>query len=140
MKFDSKKPEKRWSAYSKVYREAPNPKDDFCAVMTCSQADKNCPYISGCSLRVSVPFEDPKDADGTPEEEATYDERCQQICREMLYLFFPSRRLTQEPPTATPFLSEESANRDVKMVRFLFRWSWSDDSRAARLRRLHKTR
>ncbi len=79
--------DKAMVCYSKVYHEAPNPKEDFCAVMTCSQADKNCPSIDGCSLRVAIPFEDPKVSDDKPEEEATYDERCQQICREMLYLF-----------------------------------------------------
>jgi arsenate reductase len=55
--------------------------------MTCTQAEKNCPIVAGSSLRVGVHFEDPKVADDTPEEAAKYDERCQQICREMLYLF-----------------------------------------------------
>lgn len=73
--------------FSKLYKDAPNPKDDFCAVMTCSQADRNCPRVEGSSLRVAVPFEDPKIADGTAEEAATYDERCRQICREMLFVF-----------------------------------------------------
>lgn len=73
--------------FSKVYYEAPNPKEDFCAVMTCSQADEACPFVRGCSLRVAVPFDDPKVADNTPEEAARYDERCQQISREMMYLF-----------------------------------------------------
>lgn len=73
--------------FSKVYKDAPNPKDSFCAVMTCSQADQNCPFVEGCSLRVAIPFEDPKVSDGTSEEVATYDARCQQICREMLYVF-----------------------------------------------------
>jgi arsenate reductase len=73
--------------YSKVYSDPPNPQKDFCAVMTCSQADKTCPQIDGCSLRVAIAFEDPKVADDKPEESATYDERCAQISREMLYLF-----------------------------------------------------
>jgi arsenate reductase (thioredoxin) len=73
--------------FSKAYSESPNPKADFCAIMTCSQADKSCPTVEGASLRVALPFEDPKVADGTPEEAATYDERCQQISREMLYVF-----------------------------------------------------
>jgi arsenate reductase len=73
--------------FSKVYKDAPNPKTDFCAVMTCSQADQNCPVVAGCSLRVAIPFEDPKISDDTPEETATYDARCQQICLEMLYVF-----------------------------------------------------
>jgi hypothetical protein len=55
--------------------------------MTCSHADKNCPSIQGASLRVSLPFEDPKVSDGTPEEAATYDQRAKQIATEMFYLF-----------------------------------------------------
>jgi len=73
--------------FSKVYNDAPNPKEDFCAVMTCTQAEKSCPNIAGSSLRAGIFFDDPKVADGTPEEAAKYDERCRQICREMLYLF-----------------------------------------------------
>lgn len=73
--------------FSKVYSDPPNPKENFCAVMTCDQADKNCPSVDGCSLRVAVPFDDPKVADNTPEEAAKYDERCRQISREMLFLF-----------------------------------------------------
>ena len=29
--------------FSKVYNQAPNPKQDFCAVMTCTSADEACP-------------------------------------------------------------------------------------------------
>jgi arsenate reductase len=73
--------------FSKVYDAEPNPKADFCAVMTCSQADKACPIVHGASLRLPVTYEDPKDADGTPAEAAKYKERCAQIAREMLYAF-----------------------------------------------------
>jgi hypothetical protein len=73
--------------FSKVYDAEPNPTSDFCAVMTCSEADKNCPAVRGAAIRISLPFEDPKVADGTPEEAATYDERCAQIAREMLFVF-----------------------------------------------------
>lgn len=72
--------------FSKKYSDDPNPKSNFCAVMTCSTADKNCPSVQGASLRVAVPFDDPKIADDTPEEASKYDERCTQISREMLYL------------------------------------------------------
>ncbi len=72
--------------FSKKYSDSPNPKVDFCAVMTCSNADKNCPTVEGSSLRVAIPFEDPKVADDTPEEAAKYDERCAQISREMFYM------------------------------------------------------
>lgn len=73
--------------FSKVYSDASNPQKDFCAVMTCSQADKSCPAVRGASLRFALPFDDPKVADDTAAEAAKYDERCQQICREMLYVF-----------------------------------------------------
>jgi len=73
--------------FSKVYSAPPNPKEGFCAVMTCSQADRTCPYVDGCLLRVAIPYDDPKVADNTPQEASKYDERCAQISREMLYLF-----------------------------------------------------
>ncbi len=73
--------------FSKKYGDDPNPSADFCAVMTCSTADKNCPTVEGSSLRVAIPYEDPKIADDTPQEAKKYDARCAQICREMLYLF-----------------------------------------------------
>jgi len=74
-------------AFSKVYNDPPNPSEDYCAVMTCSQADANCPIVHGAAERVSIPFGDPKDFDGTDRETAKYDERCRQISVEMLYVF-----------------------------------------------------
>ena len=74
-------------AFSKKYTESPNPTENFAAIMTCSQADKNCPTVDGAALRVPIPYEDPKDSDGTPEEAATYDARAKQIATEMFYLF-----------------------------------------------------
>ncbi len=72
--------------FSKVYDQAPNPSEGFAAVMTCSQADKNCPSIPGAAVRVPIPYEDPKAADGTPDEAKVYDERSAQIASEMFYL------------------------------------------------------
>ena len=71
--------------YSKVFNKAPNPSSNYCAVMTCSHADQNCPVAIGCDLRLAIRYEDPKVSDDTPQEAATYDERCAQIAREMLY-------------------------------------------------------
>ncbi len=73
-------------AFSKIYSAEGNPKDNFVALMTCDHADKNCPVVEGSLLRVPVHYEDPKVSDGTPAEAATYDERCRQIAREMLFL------------------------------------------------------
>ena len=73
-------------AFSKKYDDAANPQKDFAAIMTCSDADKNCPFIPGASLRIPIPYDDPKDFDGTAQEEAKYDERCHQIAREMFFM------------------------------------------------------
>lgn len=72
--------------FSKTYDDIINPASDFAAVMTCSDADKNCPIVPGAEERFSIPYEDPKVSDGTPEEASTYDERCAQIGREIFYL------------------------------------------------------
>lgn len=72
--------------WSKKYDDAANPQKDFCAVMTCSEADKNCPIVFGALDRISLPYNDPKEADGTPEEAARYDERCLQIAAELWYV------------------------------------------------------
>lgn len=74
-------------AFSKRYDDPANPKAGFVAVMTCNEADQACPLVPGAALRVALPYEDPKAADGTPEEAARYDERSRQIATEMLYLF-----------------------------------------------------
>lgn len=71
--------------FSKVFNREPNPSSAYCAVMTCSHADQNCPVAIGCDLRLAIRYEDPKVSDDTPQEAATYDERCAQIAREMLY-------------------------------------------------------
>ena len=72
--------------FSKVYGDAEtNPTSGFGAVMTCSQADKGCPLVYGSAARFSTPYVDPKVSDGTPDEIKTYDERCAEIARDMLY-------------------------------------------------------
>jgi arsenate reductase len=55
--------------------------------MTTSQPDENSPYIPGAEARIPIRYEDPKIFDGTPEEEARYDERSLQIASEMFYVF-----------------------------------------------------
>ena len=55
--------------------------------MTCSQADEACPFVPGAVLRLSLPYDDPKEADGTAQEASRYDERSKHIATEMLYCF-----------------------------------------------------
>jgi protein-tyrosine phosphatase/arsenate reductase len=74
-------------AFSKKYEDSGNPQNNFCAVMTCSQADKACPAVIGATARVATPYDDPKEFDGTPQETAKYDERCKQIATETFYVF-----------------------------------------------------
>jgi len=56
-------------------------------VMTCSHADKNCPIVQGASIKIATPYEDPKVADGKPNEAEIYNERCKQIATEVMYTF-----------------------------------------------------
>ena len=79
--------------FSKVYDDPFNPSEHFAAVMTCSHADENCPFIPGAK-RISVTYEDPKVADDTPEESRRYDERVRQIGTEMLYAMRVSKEIT----------------------------------------------
>ncbi|WP_373512148.1 protein-tyrosine-phosphatase [Persicitalea sp.] len=74
-------------AFSKLYNQAPNPTDDFAAIMMCDHAEKNCPYIPGAQCRVAVTYADPKEADGTSLEKQTYEGRSEQIATEMKYAF-----------------------------------------------------
>lgn len=74
-------------AFSKVFSAPTNPNAEFAAIMNCSEADEACPLVPGATLRISLAYDDPKQADGTPEEQARYDERCRQIAAEMFYLF-----------------------------------------------------
>jgi len=73
--------------YSKVYSTEVNPAKGFFAVMTCAQADQNCPLVIGATLRIAIPYDDPKDFDRTAQEAAQYTERLHQIGQEMLYAF-----------------------------------------------------
>jgi arsenate reductase (thioredoxin) len=72
--------------FSKKYDDDFNPKSDFAAIMTCSHADENCPFIPGAK-RIALTYDDPKDFDGTPQEAAKYTERAHEIGREILYAF-----------------------------------------------------
>ena len=73
--------------FSKVYDHSKNPQQNFAAIMTCSEAEENCPFIAGAELRIATPYEDPKAFDGKPQQEEMYEERCAQIAREVLYCF-----------------------------------------------------
>ena len=74
-------------AFSKTYDNNFNPKSEFAAIMTCNNADVNCPFIAGADKRIPVKYDDPKAFDNTPQQEEKYDERSNQIASEMLFVF-----------------------------------------------------
>ena len=73
--------------FSKKVEDNFNPKSDFAAVMTCSQADKGCPIINGAEKRIPITYEDPKAFDNTSLQTEKYNERSLQIATELKYIF-----------------------------------------------------
>jgi hypothetical protein len=73
--------------FSKVYSDEYNPQNDFAAIMTCSDADENCPVVFGVEARFPIRYDDPKEFDNTELEAKKYNERVDQIGREMFYAF-----------------------------------------------------
>jgi len=73
--------------FSKTYDDDFNPQSEFAAILTCSSADKGCPFITGAEKRIPITFEDPKAFDNTPQQAEKYEERSLQIATEMFYVF-----------------------------------------------------
>lgn len=74
-------------AFSKTYDHPYNQNKNFAAIMTCSHADENCPIVVGAETRISLPYNDPKDFDGTIQESEKYHERVLEIGREIAFAF-----------------------------------------------------
>ncbi|MES2512873.1 MAG: protein-tyrosine-phosphatase [Bacteroidota bacterium] len=79
--------EKPIVCFSKVYDDPKNPQSEFAAIMTCSDAEENCPFIPGVELRIGTTYDDPKVFDNTPQQDEKYSQRCRQIALETLYVF-----------------------------------------------------
>ena len=73
--------------FSKKYDDLFNPQSNFAAVMTCTNAEENCPFIPNTAKRISLAYNDPKEFDGTPQQSKKYEERSLQIAVEMFYVF-----------------------------------------------------
>ncbi|MCX2681722.1 protein-tyrosine-phosphatase [Galbibacter sp. EGI 63066] len=73
--------------FSKTFDGIFNTKSNFAAIMTCSQADEGCPFISGAEKRVPLTYDDPKAFDNTPQQAEKYQERSVQIATELHYVF-----------------------------------------------------
>ena len=74
-------------AFSKLFDDDFNKADYFVAIMTCSDADENCPLIPKAEKRIPLRYDDPKSHDDTSIESEKYDERSLQIASEMFYIF-----------------------------------------------------
>ena len=74
--------------FSKFYHDFENPKNEFAAIMTCSDAEKNCPFVEGSEVKFSLPYEDPKKYDTSKTEKNNYKNTSEKIASEMNYLFY----------------------------------------------------
>lgn len=75
------------TGFSKTFDSEINPISNFAAILTCSDADENCPFIEGAETRIPITYEDPKSSDGTLEKQRIYMQRSLQIATEMKYVF-----------------------------------------------------
>jgi protein-tyrosine phosphatase/arsenate reductase len=75
------------TCFSKTIGDKSLPKSDFATIMTCEDAEKNCPFLPGAEMRIATTYQDPKAFDGTSQEAEKYDERYRQIALETLYVF-----------------------------------------------------
>ena len=75
--------------WSKRFDDPHHASEPFIAVMTCDHADVNCPYIPGAAARISLPFVDPKRADGTDAVDTVYDECVAIIQTELKFILQP---------------------------------------------------
>lgn len=73
--------------FSKTLAHQSLPKNEFAAVMTCSDADSNCPFVPGSDIRIPLTYVDPKHADNSPDKALVYDKTCRQIATELFYVF-----------------------------------------------------
>ena len=75
------------AAFSKLIEDDVNPKENFAAIMTCTHAEQNCPFVVGADFRIGLSYDDPKAFDGTGQETEMYLARVHQIARELFYVF-----------------------------------------------------
>jgi protein-tyrosine-phosphatase len=73
--------------YSKTVNEIPEQKNGFIAIMVCSDAEENCPFIPAAKARIALQYTDPKMYDGSEKASEEYKKTSKQIAAEMAYLF-----------------------------------------------------
>ena len=75
------------TCHSKRFEDAFPSGTPFVAVMTCSDADQNCPVVPGAQARIPLTYEDPKVSDGSGNEQQEYLRTAVEIGREILHVF-----------------------------------------------------
>ena len=75
------------NVFSKMFDDKTSPTSNFAAILTCSHADENCPFIPGADQRITIRYDDPKAFDDTDREEIIYDNRSKEIATELFYAF-----------------------------------------------------
>ena len=70
-----------------MFDDKTSPTSNFAAILTCSHADENCPFIPGADQRITIRYDDPKAFDDTDREEIMYDNRSKEIATELFYAF-----------------------------------------------------
>ncbi len=73
--------------FSKEFSHSFNPQSDFTAIMVCSDADKNCPFIETANKQIAITYEDPKLFDNTEKQDKKYSERSLEIGSELFFVF-----------------------------------------------------
>ncbi len=80
--------------FSKTWDNSFNPQANRIALMTCSDAEENCPFIPGALKRFALKYEDPKQFDNTTQQQAAYAKCAQKIATELHYLFTRIKELS----------------------------------------------
>lgn len=75
------------TCFSKHHEDPSIPHTSLVAIMTCGEAETECPFVPGTDYKASTTYEDPKSSDGTARMESVYDTRCRQIATEIFYMF-----------------------------------------------------
>lgn len=72
--------------FSKTLAQAPADGHNRCIVAVCSDADQHCPMGGACACRAALPYDDPKDSDGTALEAQAYAALSHEIARDAFRL------------------------------------------------------
>jgi arsenate reductase len=73
------------TAFSKHYNDCKA--ENLIAVMTCSNADDNCPFIENAESRIALKYNDPKHFDDSIIKASMYDATSFTIAEEMMWVF-----------------------------------------------------